>query len=132
MAFTATQVPNYKIYTLPQSVYDALVQSGGIDENAQYLTTNDGDPYGRIIVSNVQVPVASWSSDASFEQYPCAATVGVTGATSAMVPDVIFGMADAISGNFAPVAESTNNGVKIYAKETPTEAVTIATIILWR
>ena len=58
--------------------------------------------------------------------------MGITGATSDMVPEVIFGMADAISGNFAPVAESTNAGVKIYAKETPTEAITIATIILWR
>ena len=118
MAFTETQVPNYKIYTLPQSIYDALVQSGGIDENAQYLTTNDGDPYGRIIVSNIQVPVASWSSDASFEQYPCVATVGVTGATSDMVPEVIFGMTDAISGNFAPVAESTNAGSFLLTKLT--------------
>jgi hypothetical protein len=132
MAFTETQVPNYKIYTLPQSVYDALVQSGGIDENAQYLTTNDGDPYGRVIVSNVNVPASLWADDSTTEMYTAAAIVPVTGITASLVPEVIFNMDDATGGNFAPVAESSDDGVKIYAREKPTSAIIIPTIILWR
>lgn len=132
MAFTETKVENYKIYTLPQSVYDSLLQSGSIDENAQYLTTNDGDPYGRIVVSNVSVPVSLWVDDSTTEMYTAAAIVPVAGVASSLVPEVIFDMGDATSGNFAPVAESSNDGVKIYAKEKPTAAITIPTIILWR
>ena len=37
-------------------------------------------------------------------------------------------MTDATSGNFAPVCETYNGGVYIYAKEKPTTTITIPTI----
>ena len=48
-----------------------------------------------------------------------------------MVPEVNFSLADAVSGNFASVAQSVTGGVIIYAREAPTLAITIPTIILW-
>lgn len=131
MAYTETQVSNFKIYQLPQEVYDALVQSGGIDETAQYLTTND-DPYGSIVVSNTVVPVSSWAEDVFSETYPYAASVALTGVTSDMVPEIVFSIEDTISGNFAPVAQSLNGGITIYAQAIPEADITVPTIIMWR
>ena len=49
-----------------------------------------------------------------------------------MIPEVIFSMADAISGNFAPVAESYNGGVYLYAADKPEGNIVIPTIICWK
>ena len=49
-----------------------------------------------------------------------------------MVPDVILGVKDAMSGNFAPVSESYNGGVYIYAASVPEAAITIPTILCWK
>ena len=44
-------------------------------------------------------------------------------------PDVAFSCADAVSGNFAPVADSYVGGVYIYCKTKPTATVTIPSIV---
>lgn len=54
------------------------------------------------------------------------------GVSGAMTPDVVFGVKDATSGNFAPVAETYGGGVYIYSATQPTEDIVIPTIICWR
>ena len=49
-----------------------------------------------------------------------------------MVPEVIFGPAEAASGNFCPVAVTYDGGVYIYAASVPEGDVTIPTILCWR
>ena len=49
-----------------------------------------------------------------------------------MRPDVCFSMTDAISGIFAPVANSYNGGIYIYASQTPKAKITIPVIDLVR
>lgn len=86
----------------------------------------------KLMFENTTVPTSSFLSDATYADYPYRAAIALPGAISGMIPEVIFGLAEAISGNFAPIAESYNGGVYIYAQSVPTSAITIPTIILWR
>ena len=85
----------------------------------------------KIQENNVSVATSAWTDSTAHEDYPYQATISITGATSSMVPEVNFSFADAVSGNFAPVAQSATGGVIIYAKVAPTLAITIPTIIIW-
>lgn len=86
----------------------------------------------KLTFTNTVVEAASFTADETYGDFPYRAAVPLTGAAEAMTPEVVFGAADAMSGTFAPVAESYAGGVYIYAAEIPSAAVTIPTIILWR
>ena len=86
---------------------------------------------GTLVAKNVAVGTGAWSADSTYASsgYNWRATATVTGATTDHAPIVNFGAVDALSGNFAPVAISTNNGVYIYAKTKPSATITIGSII---
>lgn len=86
----------------------------------------------KLTFTNTVVEAASFAADETYGDFPYRAAVPLTGAAEAMMPEVVFGVTDAMSGTFAPVAESYAGGVYIYAAELPSAAVTIPTIILWR
>lgn len=78
---------------------------------------------------NQSVSASSFVSDSTLEGFPFRAAVALSGVTSGMTPDVYFSAADAVSGNFAPVAHAYDGGVYIWAAEKPSGSVTIPTII---
>lgn len=78
------------------------------------------------------VPASAFVADSTSEDYPYRAAISLSGVVSGMVPEVVFGLADAVSGNFAPVVEAYNGGVYIWAAEVPETSITIPTIICWR
>lgn len=86
----------------------------------------------KLTFTNTTVEAASFTADETYGDFPYRAAVPLAGAAEAMTPEVVFGVTDAMSGTFAPVAESYAGGVYIYAAELPSAAVTIPTIILWR
>lgn len=86
----------------------------------------------KLTFTNTVVEAASFAADETYGDFPYRAAVPFTGAAEAMTPEVVFGVTDAMSGTFAPVAESYAGGVYIYAAEIPSAAVTIPTILLWR
>ena len=86
----------------------------------------------KLTFTNTTVEAASFTADETYGDFPYCAAVPLTGAAEAMTPEVVFGVTDAMSGTFAPVAESYAGGVYIYAAEIPSAAVTIPTILLWR
>lgn len=86
----------------------------------------------KLTFTNTVVEAASFAADETYGDFPYRAAVPLTGAAEAMTPEVVFGVTDAMSGTFAPVAESYAGGVYIYAAELPSAAVTIPTILLWR
>ena len=86
----------------------------------------------KLTFTNTTVEAASFAADETYGDFPYRAAVPLTGAAEAMTPEVVFGVTDAMSGTFAPVAESYAGGVYIYAAELPSAAVTIPTILLWR
>lgn len=81
--------------------------------------------------NNVSVNVADIVSDETYEDYPYRADITLSGAVSGNIPAVIFSLADATSGNYAPVSSSYQGGVKIYMKEIPSSNITIPSIVLY-
>ena len=81
-----------------------------------------------IVKSNVSVATSAWTSSNTYANYPYQANITVSGCTSNHVPEVIFSVADAVSGTFAPVCASGTNKVTIYATKKPSAAITIPTI----
>lgn len=82
----------------------------------------------RVVASNVSISSSSWASSTTYSDYPYRASVSVTGMTTSHIPEVVFSMTDATSGNFGPVCESYSGGVYIYAKEQPTATTVIPVI----
>ena len=75
------------------------------------------------------VATSAWASDSTYTDFPYRAAVACQSVTAKHYAEVSFSPADAMSGSFAPVAESYDGGVYIYASEIPEAALTIPTIV---
>lgn len=82
--------------------------------------------------ANVTVAASAFGSNGTYTDYPYRASVALSGVTTGMIPEVIFALSEAVSGNFAPVAQTYNGGVYIWAAEKPSASITIPTIICWK
>lgn len=82
--------------------------------------------------SNVSVSKGDFVSDTTYQDFPYRAGVSLSGVIESMIPEVVLSVDDALSGNYAPVAESYNGGVYLYAGSPPDADITIPTIIMWR
>lgn len=80
---------------------------------------------------NVSVPTSAWVSDATYENYAVRASVALSGVTSEMCPQVYFSMELIETPNvaYAPISETYNGGVYIYASEAPNSAIVIPSIV---
>lgn len=78
------------------------------------------------------VPVSAFVDDPTYADFPYRAAVALDGVIASMIPEVILGLVEAMDGNFAPVAQSYNGGVYLYAASPPESAVAIPTIICWK
>ena len=59
------------------------------------------------------------------DEYPYRASIKCEGVTDKMIPYVFFSSEDAVSGLYAPVSESGENVIYIYAKKAPTGKICI-------
>ncbi len=110
-----TTTDKNKVANLPSDTNTELAKKG----NAALITAN-----------NKSVPVSAWTSDTTYTDFPFRAGITITGCTANHKPDVTFSLTDAVSGNYAPIAESYAGGIYIYAAEKPTAALMIPTISL--
>lgn len=112
-----TTTDKNKVANLPSNTNTELAKKG----NAALITE-----------TNTSVPVSAWASDTTYTDFPFRAGITITDCTANHKPDVTFSLTDAVSGNYAPIAESYAGGIYIYAAEKPTAALTIPTITLLR
>lgn len=77
------------------------------------------------------VASSAWAADITYsaQGYGFRASVPLSGVTADHIPDVTFAMADAVSGNLAPLADTYAGGIYIYAKEQPSATVNIASVV---
>ena len=115
-----------------QSQFEAMMAY--IKKELADIEAGTGVELKKVQFNNVSVPVSAFVTDATYEEqgYGYRAAVALDGVIESMIPEVIFGMADAVSGYFSPVVESYNGGVYIYASVEPEATVTIPTIIFWK
>ena len=63
-----------------------------------------------------EVPASVWTSDTTYSGYGYKCELSLTGVTPTMIPTVTFAHAEAVSGNYSPVALSGTETVTIYGK----------------
>jgi len=103
-----------------------------VQDHMKGFATKDYVEQKKLAFYDTAVPEYAFVSDATYTDYPYRAAVALTGVTAGMIPEVIFALTDAVSGNFAPVAACYDGGVYIYAAEQPTTGITIPTILCWK
>lgn len=116
--------------TTMQGQFEALLTA--IQAELEQLEAGTAVELKKLAFENTAVAVASFVADSTYEDFPYRAAVTLTGVTSSMIPEVVFGVVDAMSGIFAPCAETYNGGIYIYAAEPPEAAITIPTILCWK
>ena len=103
----------------PTSGSANLVTSGGV-----YDAINTK----HVVVSNVTA--SSWVEDTTYSDYGYRCALSVTGVTASDVAEVIFGVAEATSGDYAPVCQTYAGGVYIYSKVNT--SITVPTVMVVR
>lgn len=127
---TTTSTADGGTNVVTATLSDGTTSTFSIKNGAKGSTGAKGDTgdSGNFYFSNKAVAASAWVADTTYEDYPVKATVACTGVTANDGVDLVYGMDDATSGNFAPIANTVSNGVEIWAKEAA--AITIPTIII--
>lgn len=113
-----------------QEQFSALLES--VQQELSQLEAGTAVELKKLQFNNTSVPASAFVSDTTYEDFPYRASVALSGVTSTMIPEVVLALSDAVSGNFAPVAESFNGGVYLYAADVPDAGITIPTILAWK
>lgn len=71
---------------------------------------------------------SAWVSDSTYEDYPYRCDVACNGVTANDYAEVVFDIAQATSGDYAPLCDTKANAVAIWSKKN--DLVTIPTIII--
>lgn len=118
------------VLTETQEQSAAVLQA--INDELARLEAGTAVELKKLQFTNTAVAKTAFVADSTYQDYPYRASVTLTGVLSSMIPDVVLSLADAISGNFAPVAACYDGGIYLYAASAPDTAMTIPTIICWR
>ena len=81
-------------------------------------------------LKNATVATTAWVASTAFSGFAYQANVSFSGITNQYVPLVTFSPADAMSGNYAPIAVAGTGWVTIYAQTKPGAALTIPSIVV--
>lgn len=124
---TTVQINGYALssnVTLTASDVGAVPTTRTVNGNAL-----SSDVVTHLKFTNISVATSAWTSDSTYADYDYKAVLSTANVTSSMIPEVVFDPDDAASDNFAPVAVSGSGSVTIFAKEVPSSAITVPTII---
>ncbi len=116
--------------TTMQNQFEAFLSA--IQNELLNLEAGTGVELKKVQFNNVSVNMADFVADTTYENFPFRAAVSLEGVLKSMIPEIIFSLADATSGLFAPVAESYNGGVYLYASDLPEANITVPVIICWK
>lgn len=108
--------------------------SGGIfntlsdkqDKLTEKQLNNINNPYKPLIFTNIEAN--DWYEDDTFEDYEYKCELECEGVNENMFAQVVFGIEEANSGNYASVCDTVENKVIIYSKVNDT--ITIPTIVI--
>jgi hypothetical protein len=98
------------------------------------IESGSGVELKKLAFHNVAASASDFIANSTYADsgYNFRIALSLGGVSGAMIPEVVFSVKDATSGNFAPVAETYGGGVYIYSATQPAEDIVIPTIICWR
>lgn len=102
---------------------------------ANYVLTQTGQEVQDILDSMgatyfFSQTVSSWESDSTYSDYPYKGTITLEGVDGTMGVEVTFSNDQAISGNYSPICNTTNDAVEIWSKVNT--SITIPTIKIYK
>ncbi len=112
-----------------KSAYQYAVDGGYTGTEAVFNGALAAVPGSILVFNGKTVATSAWAANTTVAGYGFRAAIACAGVTANHRPDVAFGAADAVGGNFAPVSESYAGGVYIYCKTQPTATVTVPSIM---
>lgn len=102
----------------------------GASGSGTYVARSDhAHPSETYIVSDVSIYTSDWVSDGTYSLYPYKASISVSESSSEYAAIVSFDIADAVSGLFSCVSETSDGYVSVFAKAIPEGTVIIPTIV---
>lgn len=116
--------------SMMHSQFESLLTS--IQKELADLESGTAVELKKLQFRNVSVSKGSFVANSTYQDFPYRASIALNGAIESMIPEVVLSVDDALSGNYAPVSESYNGGVYLYAGSPPDADITIPTIIMWR
>ena len=130
------QICGDRIADIEVSSVTASDINSGTATNGQVLTANgsggaawaDAGASAGLVFTNVSA--SSWTADETYADYGYKCELSCTGITADSVVEVIFGVTEANSGNYAPVCASGAGTVTIYAKVNDTITIPVIKEIL--
>ncbi len=108
---------------------DPLTIDGDAIQAAAVSRSKLADDVKVLAFTGISVPTSAWAADDTYEDYPFRAAITLEGVTEDFAPSVSFAPEDALENIFAPVAETYDGGIYIYANESPEETVTVPAIV---
>lgn len=118
--------------SMMDSQFNALLES--IKMELSNLEAGTGVELKKLQYNNVGVDAINFIADPTYEAqgYGYRAAVDLVGVIGSMIPEVVFELKETVSGIFAPVAETYDGGIYLYASSVPEDDINIPTIICWK
>lgn len=85
-----------------------------------------------ITLHDIVITADQWTDISEYDDFPFQYIVPIEGVTTKMTPEITFDVNEVISGNFAPIADTVDGGVRVLAASRPEYTITIPTIIVWK
>lgn len=106
--------------------------NSGIVIPSNYGVTIEGTPVtGDTVTVTYTAGQAAFVYTNTYPEFPFRAIVPLEGVKATMIPLVTYGLTEAISGMYAPIANTFDGGIHLYATNEPTGSITIPTIVCW-
>lgn len=102
---------------------DQTVVAG--NEEVAWINFNLSEP---AIQAYNNVTASTWVADNTYADYPYRCAIPIAGVTASDIPEVVYDVPEATSGDYAPVAISYLGGVYIYSAVNT--SITIPTIVI--
>lgn len=116
-------------YTTNDAFNDDLVENTLVQVGYYkfaYLES-DGKP-GTVAWQNMTVAASDWVASTEFENFAYEAKIALSDFVNfSSIPQVVFGLTEATSGNYAPICKAGDKGVYIYSKVNT--AITLPTVV---
>ena len=104
----------------------------GIVIPSNYGVTIEGTPVsGDTVTVTYTAGRAAFVYTNTYPEFPFRAIVPLEGVKATMIPLVTYGLTEAISGMYAPIANTFDGGIHLYATNEPTGPITVPTIVCW-
>lgn len=105
--------------------FDSTLTGQQVQEAVRMVVDGELQPKG---LEFTNLTASTWVSSTTYTDYAYQCDVVCAGVTADDYAEVVFNLAESVSGDYAPLCETLTDAVRIYSKSDAT--ITIPTIII--